>query len=117
MNTRGTDIDAFTKLQNKLRPPSKAFPKEWEESYYSQYVWERKNLAPNVAVYCETPVMAMGSTTLSSNHKTIRVLNLIGVGFDTSTHLMRGLMRPLGRRRNIGCNRMCKPNWKKLKLF
>ena len=91
MNTTGTDQIAFSKLQKKMGD------ERWKDSYYTEHYRQRAELAVNVAVYCETPVLDTnpGHDTEASTRKlqtyeqslpksflTIRVLNLIGLGFD-----------------------------------
>ena len=84
MNTSGTNWKAFKQLQKNL--PNKlgwGCPSDWENSYYTTVFIKWRILAVNVAVYCETPVSDTYST-LSPDFLTIRVLNLVGLGFDTS---------------------------------
>ena len=80
MNTSGTNWKAFKQLQKNL--PNK-LGWGWENSYYTTVFIKWRILAVNVAVYCETPVSDTYST-LSPHFLTIRVLNLVGLGFDTS---------------------------------
>ena len=61
----------------------------YRESYYSKYWLENKQLAPNIAVYCETPAVDWSldprNERLDFDHNhalRLRVLNVIGFGFD-----------------------------------
>ena len=82
MNTSGTNWKYFKQLQKNL--PNElgwGCPPDWKDSYYTTHYKTHGTLAVNVAVYCETPVSDTYST-LSPDFLTIRVLNLVGLGFD-----------------------------------
>ena len=93
MGTTWTDQIAFSKLQKKMGND------RWKDSYYTEHYRERAELAANVAVYCETPVLDTNpghdteedagelqtyEQSLPKSYLTIRVLNLIGLAFDNA---------------------------------
>ena len=111
MDTSGTNWKAFEKLQRTLLTATATgatLGRRWTESYYTTHYRETNGrLAVNVAVYCETPVYKTQRNNevtfyheelpkLTANgykrarvedpstlpFRTIRVLNLIGLGFD-----------------------------------
>ena len=63
-------------------------PAGWSESFYMTYWREQRVLAPNIAVYCETPALEYDYNNdedeYPSSHPplTLRVLNVMGYGFD-----------------------------------
>lgn len=75
------DIPRFSTLAEKLTGAS------WKESCYIEYYKEHKTLAPNIAMYCETPGVAYDSANATADFSAadaldLRVLNVIGYGFD-----------------------------------
>lgn len=61
----------------------------WEYGYYKAYYDTNQKLAPNIAIYCQTPVdvdpvgTGPDSTTIpDSNLKDIHIINVIGYAFD-----------------------------------
>ena len=61
----------------------------WSESFYTQYWKQHRSLAPNLAVYIETPATHYDDNNTVSDFSAaealeLRVLNVIGYGFDAS---------------------------------
>lgn len=84
METTGVQWPKFQRLQRSLHEARKLTPQQWRNSLYTQYWQQKEILAPSLAVYCETPVGIPGKKLDSKALMTIRVLNLIGLGFDNS---------------------------------
>ena len=98
MNTSGTNWKGFRQLQDTLDLKNPApgatlgatLGRRWTDSYYTTRYNTNGILAANVAVYCETPVYKtqLNNEVITYHKKldlpfhTIRVLNLIGLGFD-----------------------------------
>ena len=61
----------------------------WRESFYERYWRERRQLAPSIAMYCETPALEYDPNNCLADFSaadtvTLRVLNVIGLGFDAA---------------------------------
>ncbi len=51
----------------------------WRTGYYGRYYESKNTLAPNIAIYCKTPIKYQGKT------KIIKCINVVGYAFDAFT--------------------------------
>lgn len=62
---------------------------KYKESYYKEYYKKYNIIAPNIAIYCETPAVPYSKTNVTEKidtkeMKIVRILNVVGYGFDSS---------------------------------